>query len=1136
MADTLAPETPAPARRKWRRRFAGGTLALAAGLAALAWFAPAIATRTALRDRMMREATAGTLDGTVTAETVSAAWLSPVELRGVRVTDSAGNLVAVVESVTTSKTLLELARNPADLGVVTVTGPAVTLVCDPAGSNLERVLAPLLNGSSKPGGSRPAIEVRVAGGSAVVRDAETGTEAKFDAIEATAVVPAAATDPIRLTAAGTHASGRVDATVSLGPTSTAKFEVAGFRAAAVAPLVRRFATAEFAGTVTAAGSVTWGADASGKLDASADAKVEVRDLDLAAAWLGPDRVRFASVVVPVKATVSGSVVRVEKADLTCDAGTASAAGVIDLAAPVSAALSRPGQRVTADVNLAKIAEKFPKLTRLRDGTAVESGSVGLDVSTTADGKGWAGHVRTTALRGTRDGKPLAWDRPFRAEFAGRVGADGLTEFDTLVCQSDFVGLAAKGTIDRFQVRANLNLDKLSAHLGEFVDLGGLTLTGTAVADLTAAPQVGKSGSAVGGTVTFTRLMVKRGPAFGWEDPTLTLKLAAAIGRGPAGEVRVESADATVAAAGDELRVALLDPVPDARMLATARAAAKLTGDLNRWRWRANAVVPLPKEWLIAGTGTVAADVRLGPDAVGLDNIAADLTGVKFVAKSLSLNVDERAVKATATAAIARKSGEIVVSDTRVSCETLGGVARTITLTPTAAGDYAVVGSANVTADALRVQRTLGVVLDPPTTGTAKGTVGFDVKPTGAVGFDVNLAVEKLTVGPPAKPLWSEPTAKVVATGTWDPAADGVTFTAARVERDGLTADAKGSLTKLSSPAMAVNLDGTLAYDLAKIEPQLRAYLGAGASATGKDARPFRLSGTLGSGGQNLTAAVDSPKKPGPYDALSGSAGVAWQSVRAYGFEVGPAELRADLDRGKVAFTPVSATFGGGKVKLAPAIDLTPAATILSFAPGKVVENAKLTPAACASALGYVLPPIANVGQADGTISFDLAESRVPLGDPDKAALKGTLTVHSATVSAGPFVTEIATLLGVKSAAVTLAKDQAIPVRVADGRVYHENFVLKAGDFTVRSAGSVGLDGGVSMVLDIPVPANVAQQLFPKNPRIRDALAKQSVKVPVGGTLGKPQLDAKAFRAATAKLIEDATKQAAKDALGDLFKK
>jgi hypothetical protein len=75
-----------------------------------------------------------------------------------------------------------------------------------------------------------------------------------------------------------------------------------------------------------------------------------------------------------------------------------------------------------------------------------------------------------------------------------------------------------------------------------------------------------------------------------------------------------------------------------------------------------------------------------------------------------------------------------------------------------------------------------------------------------------------------------------------------------------------------------------------------------------------------------------------------------------------------------------------------------------------------------------------------------------------------------------------------------------------------------------------------MVLDIPVPAAVAQQLFPKNPRIRDALAKQSVKVPVTGTLGKPALDAKAFRAATAKLIEDATKQAAKDALGDLFKK
>ena len=59
--------------------------------------------------------------------------------------------------------------------------------------------------------------------------------------------------------------------------------------------------------------------------------------------------------------------------------------------------------------------------------------------------------------------------------------------------------------------------------------------------------------------------------------------------------------------------------------------------------------------------------------------------------------------------------------------------------------------------------------------------------------------------------------------------------------------------------------------------------------------------------------------------------VAWQSLRAYGFDVGAAELKATLDAGSVRFATVEAAFGQtGKVRLEPSVRLTQAGYDLTF--------------------------------------------------------------------------------------------------------------------------------------------------------------------------------------------------------------
>jgi hypothetical protein len=827
--------------------------------------------------------------------------------------------------------------------------------------------------------------------------------------------------------------------------------------------------------------------------------------------------------LPARFTVVGGELRVESARLTCDAGTASVAGVFNPNEPAEKLLARPGLRVDADVDAARLAAILPRLLRVKDGTELREGRVAvrLESKPAAEGTTWEGTVRTTALRGVRAGKPIAWEQPLAASFAGRARPDGMPASVTVEAQSDFFGLAARGTPDRFLLMANLNLDRLSARLGEFVDLGGLTFGGTGSVTVRSDPRPG-GGFTASVTGRLENVAVTGPDRRGFREPTLDLS-----GRAEgtfADTTRFDSGEVTLTAAGDAFTVRLAEPTD----LRSSKLAARLAGDLGRWWGRLAPVVGLPAGYEVGGTGTVDGTVTLSAAGATAERLTADVKNARFRGAGVAL--DEPTLKAEANGTWGRAGGA-VLTDVKLSCDTLGAASRRIELKPTG-----VVGSVAVTANVNRVQRALGLSTDPADAlgGMARGTVGFDT--TGPTRFDADLTVEKFTYGHPANPTWAEPAVKVVAAGDYDPAADAVRFGSLRLERDGLTASAKGSVQRLSG-SRDLNLDGTVGYDLARLEPQLREVFGRSAQADGQGTRPFALTGSLAGPAPTLAVKVTQPADGrSSLAGLNGSAAVGWRSLKAYGFEVGPAELRAAIDKGKVHGNPIEATFGGGKARLQPTLDLVSKGYDLRFAPGRVVEQARLTPAACADALGYALPAVANVAQADGLVSFDLEDNRIPLTDVDRATVRGKLTIHTATVSPGPMVTEIATLLGAKQTSVTLAKEQVVPVRLENGRVHHENLALTVGQSVIRTTGSVGLDGSLAMVLDLPIPPRALDRLLPNNPRVREAVGKQRFKVPVGGTLKKPHLDPKGFDGAVEAAVRSAAKDAAKSAADDLLRK
>src|SRR5262249_57872677 len=186
----------------------------------------------------------------------------------------------------------------------------------------------------------------------------------------------------------------------------------------------------------------------------------------------------------------------------------------------------------------------------------------------------------------------------------------------------------------------------------------------------------------------------------------------------------------------------------------------------------------------------------------------------------------------------------------------------------------------------------------------------------------------------------------------------------------------------------------LRYDLEKLEPRLKPYLGAGVKVKGNDARPFRLAGPL-----------NPPGSQGVLAALTGEVGLSWQSLRAFGADAGPAEIHLDLAKGMLQARPIATTVSNGKLRLEPSVRLDPGPVELQLKPGVVFEHAQITPAMGASALAYALPALAGVTEAKGELSLQLDHARIPLAAPERSDISGKLFVHSARFGGNPLVRE-----------------------------------------------------------------------------------------------------------------------------------
>ncbi len=1161
-------------RRRWR--WIG--LFLIGLIAGGAWFAPEIVSQTSLRHSVASWATRD-LPLRVELGPTSLGWMKPVVLRELRVTDANGQALLEVKELRSERKLWQLATQHADLGRFTLHDPAGHVVLRADGSNVEDVLAVLLSGST----TEPAPAFRVEIVNARVEFEHPASKRK-SAIESLDLKVSSGVTGIELvvaempskTAAVSAEAGRFAAYFGkpINPSEGADDSVANtegtrqlllrakdWRLDWLNPILARWhPLGELSGVLT----TDWQANA-GRV------KGELRLQDLCLSGLngmGTDRLRLNETSLRGNVATKGERLIVEEAELLTEVGTLTASGDFPLGgwsfASGEEALRQIGQetfRVDGDIDLAKLAAFLPQKLAVREGTRIDGGSIRVALASQPrnGSPAFQGKVEVARLSAVADGRRIEWDVPLEALLT--VHRDGEQfVFDRLTCRSDFLQADAKGTLTDATFQARADLDRLHRNLSRFFDWGLVRLSG----QLAASGQIQRQD---GGELDLrakgdlTNFELQRRGESPWREQRLEIVAASSAKISETQQLRsVESASLQLVSGEDRLDVKLTEPM-DWKSNARWRAVADVVGGLDSWQARLRPVMTIDG-WQTAGQLAAHADVEANQQAID-------------VAK-LTITINE----------LQARGPEWLIQESKLSLETAGhwematsrwAAPKTI-LTGTSAAatvsnlDWSLAGAGgdarfrvhlgNVSRWKVQAQQQPGYFVS----GEAAGSLQLQQRGTRTQAI-LDSRIEKFvvadaasvrpqktdagSVGHGSEILWLEPEMKLATQAVFDSAKQSLTLSGTKLTADGLEVNLAGRLDELAETPV-VNVTGELAYDWERLTQRLGESLRQNVQLAGQERRKFSLRGrlssldveesktTLGAGlptspraSQLSSISRTSSPSNSALTALTGEAGLGWQTAKLYGLSAGAGDLSCKLNEGvgKLILRDVPINEGTLRLNSQLRLDRTPALIVLQSE--RVIDNVRLSPELCAGWLRFVAPLMANATRAEGRFSMVLAKGALPVSDPATGEVFGQLAIHAAQVSPGPFMDQIlavvdrikaltksrslkpADLLSLAEQSVSPAggrervlvtlPEQQVPVHLLNGRVHHDGLTLVTKEATLKTRGSVGLDESLDLIVDVPV----RDEWVAQNKQLA-SLRGKSLSIPVRGSLTAPQLDLRVF--------------------------
>jgi translocation and assembly module TamB len=316
----------------------------------------------------------------------------------------------------------------------------------------------------------------------------------------------------------------------------------------------------------------------------------------------------------------------------------------------------------------------------------------------------------------------------------------------------------------------------------------------------------------------------------------------------------------------------------------------------------------------------------------------------------------------------------------------------------------------------------------------------------------------------------------------------------------VTLEASGSLTEPGGRRL-VDLKGTLTPDWEAINDWLADQVEPDAKVAGK-ARAWSVRGSLAGGSTSEVL-----------KAIDGDAGFDLTELDVYGMRVGPAPVVVRAREGRLGLDTIDTTLNEGRIHLEPTLSVGDRehGPSLRLGAESKVEDARINDEVSRRVLSFVAPVLENATRVRGLVSVEIDEAVLPIGGDARRDLKvdGEVVFRDVEFIAGPLGHELLGLIG-RDDLRDLKLNQPVELTIADRKVYQQGLALPLGKLSrIELEGWVDFDRNLSLTASLPVTA----AMVGNRPILSDIVEGTAVRVPIRGTLQKPEIDRDAMKLA-----------------------
>ena len=1191
-------DTP-PEQKK--RSFGRTFLILLVIVGILTWFAPQIISRTALKDSILplvlKRYPADIKTGDVTL-----GWGQPVSFQNIVLEDFEGRPVVRIKQIQTQKTLWELAKDRKQVGDVNVTGvDSFTYVNSQGIANRDFITALINKGTEEhpegePGkeeppktGLRQSLKLNLTDLNLFVVNTDQQVKVEetpyLAGMNITVNRPGPRTEPVLVEGnwqeklaenAGSSKPAEIAFTASVvnadqpdaSRSGSLKFKSQFFDLKQLTPMVQAFSPGAYIdGISNSEMEVKW----SGTKEAprfTVKGNWEAAPFVFSAPELiGNDELSTDYAKGNLDLMAADGVLYFKQAEAESQLGKLALQGKINLKdlqhedrRERLAGLLSSRLKLTGDLDLAEAARQLPETVHLKPGMRITSGNVNFELSNynpqkpeEAADQTWLVALKTSDLTGVNQGREIRWQQPIELLMRVRREAEQF-EIESLRCASDFLKLSGSGNARDLKIQLEADLDLLSQHLEQFVDLQAVALKGKLKGEVDF--QIENENWKTQSYLTFQNLQLAAPDRRGWSEPKLELTIDGA-GTTDEKQLHVERFIVTLLAGEDSFQAKLKAPTTIERQAEADQKQqvlpfqVQLRGKIASW---ADRVRPLGSQDLeLGGNVQFSSAISIGDEYVAHENTTLDLTNLHIASPSLWIDEPQAELKTAGSWDGKHKTLKLATLAWRSDAVAVNGEGIEVQLPHAEVTTPSLDGKLAFNGDLHQMTSWFQNPAEPPTQkyyGNIQGQANVVVNDQGRMA-NWRTTIKDFAIEAPRRPdtrvtkepiasqrnpgwviSWQEPEIRIEGDTRQSLQEDTVALNQMSIHSDMLDLTAKGKIDNWST-TRNIRLAGEVTYDWENLTPLLRSKLGPDVQIVGRETRPFNLNGPLGSPQSDEVEAVALDNiQPRPlypntrplfvpttrYQDLTGEAGIGWEQANIRGLTSGKTTIEARIKDGQIHITPIDLQVSGGRLRLAPIIRLDVKPAALVFGKGEVIDRFQFTPEMTRNSLRFVAPMIANSTSIQGQFSLSQDYAIIPLDEPALGEARGAMSIQSARVGPGPLFDALAGKIDQVLAMININRDrrligpdaifmqvnnQTVQYHMIDGRVYHSPFQVNMKGITITTTGSVGLDESLDLVAEVGF-TNMLPQDSDK-PLIK-ALLSRPLKLPIGGTLKKPKVD------------------------------